>query len=281
MIRIIVREPAGNNLAASRTLLRSMTANRQPPPPLGPVGHADAAQAAPAPGRVLLVAVLIIVGSAVLGLIGGLVWAAVAPRVVYQVYTLNPPTAYAINPETSAFIAADGTYTFIGLGGGAVIGVLAYVFGVRRYGPVPMVAAVIGATAAAFLADWTGNHASGASGFDAVLASSKPGVLLRAPITLGSHGAIAFWPMAAAAVAGGLELISVLRARQLDFGVPAPPSYAAAMGMPPYAAEAVGSQPPHPGGAPGSQPPAGGAPGSQSPSPGGAPGSQPPEQAPG
>jgi hypothetical protein len=168
----------------------------------------------PAPGRALIAACLIVVGSAAVGLAAGLVWAAAAPRVVYQVYTLNPPTAYAINPETSAFIAADGWYCLLALIGGALIGLLGYLFAVRRYGPVPMAAIVIGATGAAFLMQWLGPQESGQPGFNHLLATSRTGTLLHAPISLGSHGALAFWPLAAAAVAGGIELVGVLRARR-------------------------------------------------------------------
>jgi hypothetical protein len=168
----------------------------------------------PAQRRALVVACLIVVGGAVVGLAAGLAWAAVAPRVVYQVYTLNPPTAYAINPETSAFIAADGWYCLLAVVGGALIGLLGYLLGVRRYGPVPMAGIVLGATAAAFLAQWLGHRQSGGPGFNHLLATSRPGTLLHAPISLGSQGALAFWPLAAAAVAGGIELVGVLRDRR-------------------------------------------------------------------
>jgi hypothetical protein len=168
----------------------------------------------PAQSRAVAVACLIIVASVVLGVAGGLIWAAVSPRVLYQVYTLNPPTAYATNPETSAFIAADGWYCLIAAVGGVLIGLLGYLVGVRRYGPVPMAGIAIGATAAAFVCEWLGHRQSGASGFNRVLATSKPGALLYAPISLGSQGALAFWPLAAAAVAGGIVLVGALRARR-------------------------------------------------------------------
>jgi hypothetical protein len=193
----------------------------------------------PANGRAVIAACLIVAGSAVVGLAAGLVWAAVAPRVVYQVYTLNPPTAYAINPETSAFIAADAWYCLLALIGGALIGLLGYRFAVRRYGPVPMAGIVIGATGAAFVVQWFGPERSGQPGFNHLLATSKPGTLLHAPISLGSHGALALWPVAAAAVAGGIELVGVLRAhRQPSYtGLPVP-------GLGPY------GQPPAPSGPP-------------------------------
>src|SRR5258708_32738448 len=112
-----------------------MPDNSRPPPPGGPASPRTAdARPGPPPGRALLAVVLVLAGSAVIGLAGGLLWAVVAPRVRYQMYTLHPPTAYATNPETSAFIAADGWYCFIALAGGALIGLLAYLFAVRRYG---------------------------------------------------------------------------------------------------------------------------------------------------
>jgi hypothetical protein len=168
--------------------------------------------------------VLIVAGSIVLGVAGGAVWAAAAPRVLYQVYTLKPPTAYATNPETSAFIAADGWYCFIALLGGAITGLLGYLFGVRRYGPTSMVGIVVGSVGAAFMTAWLGHALSGGPGFDQVLATSRPGTLLHAPISLGSHGALAFWPLAAACVAGGIELVRVLKARHQDpeDGMPMP-----------------------------------------------------------
>ena len=191
-----------------------MTDNNMLPPPGGPASPLTAAtRPGRPPGRGLLAAVLIVAGSAVVGLAGGLLWAAVAPRVQYQMYTLKPPTAYATNPETSAFIAADGWYCFIALAGGALIGLLAYLFAIRRYGALPMAGAIAGAVGAAFVAQWLGHEASGGPGFNALLARSKPGTYLYAPISLGSHGALAFWPLAAAAVAGGIELIAFMRVR--------------------------------------------------------------------
>jgi hypothetical protein len=193
-----------------------MADNTQLTPPGGPAGYsAVAVQPRPErPGRALLIAVLLIVAGALIGLIGGLLWGGIAPRVVYQVATLKPPTAYAVNPETNAFVAADGIYAFIGLGGGALLGLAGYLFGVRRYGVLPMIGTVGGAIAAAYLAAWIGNVQTGAKSFNNTLSTSKVGEFLRAPIQLGSHGALAFWPVAAALVAGGLELLSFMRARQ-------------------------------------------------------------------
>jgi hypothetical protein len=201
-----------------------MTDNSMLTPPSGPASLSRAQARPGLQGPALLAAVLIAVGSVVVGVAAGAIWAAAAPRVLYQVYTLSPPTAYATNPETSAFIAADGWYCLVAVAGGALIGLLGYLFGVRRYGPAPMAGIVIGSVTAAFIAAWVGHLFSGGPGFDQLLATSKPGTFLHAPISLGSRGALALWPLAAAGVAGGIELIGVLKARhQMPFdGTPMP-----------------------------------------------------------
>ena len=112
-----------------------------------------------------------------------------------------------------------------------------------------MAGVVLGAIAGAFLAKWLGTLLTGGQTFNAKLASSRPGALLRAPITLGAHGAIAFWPIAAALTAGLLELFSVLRARRIAGG-PARGEVAFGHAGPASSAE------PWPGGHPG-PPPAG------------------------
>jgi hypothetical protein len=234
----------------SRTLARTMADNMQLPPSGGPAGYsAVAAQPGSSTGRALLAAVLLVVAGALLGLLGGVIWAAAAPRVVYQVYSLHPqPVAYATNPETSAFIATDGIYTVIAIGGGALLGLAGYVFGVRRYGPAPMAGVAAGAVAAAFLAKWLGPVLTGQNSFSDELGSSKPGALLRAPIALGAHGALAFWPVAAAFVAGGLELISVLRARQASqAGGPGFPAASLLLGRHPRGRRRRGAPPERPG----------------------------------
>ena len=201
-----------------------MTDNTILTPPGGPASLSHG-QAQPRwQGTALLIAVLIVAASVIVGLAAGAIWAVAAPRVLYQVYTLRPPTAYATNPETSAFIAADGWYCIIALAGGALIGLLGYLFGVRRYGPAPMVGIVVGSVAAGYVAAWLGHLLSGGAGFDHVLATSRRGMFLHAPISLGSHGALAFWPLAAAGVAGGIVLVGVLKDRNQPAyeGVPMP-----------------------------------------------------------
>lgn len=161
--------------------------------------------------RALLISLAILLGSALLGIVAGLLWSAIAPQALFMVASRG--VAYVVNPETSAFIAADGYFSIIAVAGGALIGLAAYLAGVRRFGPIPAAAALAGATAAAFLAYWAGSNV-GLDDFRHRLAAAKPGVLLRQPAQLGAHGALAFWPLAAGAVVGGIELLLTMRERQ-------------------------------------------------------------------
>jgi hypothetical protein len=66
---------------------------------------------------------------------------------------------------------------------------------------------VLGGTGASLLAMWIGQRQDLAS-FRSLLASSPAGTRLRDSLTLGGHGAIAFWPLLAGLVIGTAELIS-------------------------------------------------------------------------
>ncbi|HEY6480861.1 MAG TPA: hypothetical protein VIZ00_12580 [Streptosporangiaceae bacterium] len=166
---------------------------------------------APAGRRVMLVTAGIVAGAAVAGVAGGLVWAAVAPRALFMVSA--PGVAYVVNPETSAFIAADGWFSVVAAVGGVIIGVAGYLAGVRRYGPVPVAGILAGATAAAFLAAWIGGQV-GLDAFRYQLRVARAGALIRQPVVLGAHGALAFWPLAAGIAVGIIELIAALAERR-------------------------------------------------------------------
>ena len=166
---------------------------------------------APAGLRVMLVTALIVAGAAVLGIAGGLVWAQVAPRALFMVSA--PGVAYVVNPETTAFIAADGWFSVVAAVGGVIIGAGGYLIGVRRYGPVPVAGILAGATAAAFLAAWVGGQV-GLNAFRHQLGAAKAGALIRQPVVLGAHGALAFWPLAAGAAVVIIELIRALADRR-------------------------------------------------------------------
>jgi hypothetical protein len=188
----------------SRTLLPTMSVPIPLPEP------ARGEQAMPArrsrSGAVAAASSLaVIAGTALLGAAAGLVWAALAPRAWLVVS--GPGAAGLINPETSAFIAADALFVLVCLIGGAVSGVLGYLFVVRKHGPLAMAALLAGAVAAAFVARWIGEQ-SGLATFRHMLATLPAGARLRDSLTLGAGGALAAWPLAAGLVAGGLELLA-------------------------------------------------------------------------
>jgi len=159
----------------------------------------------------------VLLGSAIAGLAGGLIWSAVAPRAAYIVITRG--SADVINAETTAFISADAWYCLIAVIGGLIIGIAGYQFAVRRYGPIPMAALLVGSVLAGWAARWVGQNL-GLSQFNARLLTSRQGTVLHPPPVLGSDpsivlwGAIAFWPLAACLIPAALVFFGSLRDRQ-------------------------------------------------------------------
>jgi hypothetical protein len=175
------------------------------------------------PGVVVAVAA-VLVGTALLGVAAGFAWAAVAPRALAVV--AGRGSADVVNPETNAFIAADGWFTLLTAVGGIVSGLLGYVLTVRRHGPLAMAAVVVGGLPAALIAMWIGQQ-SGTAAFNHALEVGQSGVLVQAPLSLGGIGALAFWSLFAGLTAGGIEIVSQLRERQaararVSYGPPGP-----------------------------------------------------------
>jgi hypothetical protein len=175
--------------------------------------------------RALAVLAAVIAGTALLGVAAGFLWSAVAPRAL--VVVLGPGTPYAVNPESSAYIAADGWFTLLTVAGGVISGLLGYPLAVRRHGALAMAGVLVGGAVAALLAKWIGQQ-SGAAAYSHSLAAGRPGVLLHEPLMLGGLGALAFWPLAAGLVAGGIEAVILLRERRAASS----PPQAAAPGAP-------------------------------------------------
>ncbi|HVB46554.1 MAG TPA: hypothetical protein VNF47_28125 [Streptosporangiaceae bacterium] len=156
----------------------------------------------------------LLLGSALVGLAGGFAWGQFAPRVSYVLVSRG--SADVVNPETTAFIVGDAWYCLVAVIGGAVIGLAGYLLAVRRYGPAPMAAVLIGSVVAGFIARAVG-QGMGLSQFNSALLTSRPGAVLHAPPVLGADpstilwSAIAFWPLAACLVAGGLLVLAAMR----------------------------------------------------------------------
>jgi hypothetical protein len=188
--------------------------------PSGPAGHQPTdSQAGPGRGAARtgppLFAALaaVVLGTALLGLAAGFIWAAVAPRAMIVV--LGRGSADVVNPETSAFIAADGWFSLLSVAGGIVSGLAGYLIAVRRHGAIAMAGVLAGAVAAALIARWIGQM-PGQAELNHTLALGRPGTLLQEPLALGGIGVLAFWPLAAGLVAGGIEAVSLLRDRLQD-----------------------------------------------------------------
>jgi len=193
------------------------------PEPPGAARPGDARPARPfdASPAAIGATLAIVAGTALLGLAAGYVWSLVAPRALLVI--VSHGAAGLVQSETSAFIAADGVFCLIALAGGVVSGALGYLLGVRKYGPLPMIGVLAGALAAGFLARWAGEQ-PGSGMFHHLLATLPVGARLHDSLTLGASGAIAFWPLAAGLVAGGLEAFETRdqRRRPGAVGTPLP-----------------------------------------------------------
>jgi hypothetical protein len=142
--------------------------------------------------------------SALLGLLTGLIWSALAPRALLVLQSRG--VAYLINVETSAYIAADAWFCLLTAIGGLICGIAGYFIAVRRYGATAVTGLILGGVAASLLAMWVGQQ-QGTAGFQAALLSRPVGTLLREPLLLGGWGTIAFWPLLAALTIGTIELV--------------------------------------------------------------------------
>jgi hypothetical protein len=188
-----------------------MTGSSQLPPPPGP-GRRQPGDGLSRSLRAALIALAAVVaGTAALGAATGFLWASVAPRALAVVVAHG--SANVVNPETNAFIAADGWFTLLTAVGGVVSGLLGYALAVRRHGALAMTGVLVGALAATLIAMWIGQR-SGTAAFNHSLAIDRPGTRLHVPLTLGGRGPLAFWPLAAGLTAGGIELIGLLRERK-------------------------------------------------------------------
>jgi hypothetical protein len=142
-----------------------------------------------------------LIGSAVLGLLGGLIWGEAAPRA--QLQEISAGTADLVSAETRAFFGADAWFCGIAVIAGLLTGILGYRFLVARRGGGGRAAAtaglVLGAVAGSFVMMWLGEQI-GLSAYNHDLASSANGTLFSASLALGAKSALVFWPLFTSAV---------------------------------------------------------------------------------
>jgi hypothetical protein len=140
-------------------------------------------------------------GSAVLGLLGGLIWGEFAPRAMLQ--EIRAGTAEVINAETRAFFGADVWFCGIAVVAGLLTGILGYRFAVapRTGGSRAAVVAalILGGLAGELVMLWLGEQI-GLSAYSQHLASSPNGTLFSSSLALGAKSALVFWPLFTAIV---------------------------------------------------------------------------------
>jgi hypothetical protein len=146
--------------------------------------------------------------TAVAGLPAGYVWALLAPRALAQVVSRG--AASVVNPETTAFIAADAWFGLIAAVGGLLTGAAGYLFLVRRRGAPAALGLILGGLAAAALMLWIGDN-YGHAAFQHRLLTSPGGTYLHASLSLGAKSAMIFWPMFAALAIAVPEAVAHLR----------------------------------------------------------------------
>ena len=176
----------------------------EPPAVPGPDGVPGPGRAPARARSAFLALIATAAASALLGVLIGFVWSAVAPRALLVV--AGRGVAYVANAETSAFIAADAWFCLLTAAAGLICGVAGYLLAVRRHGAAALTGLVLGCVAAAALAMWIGQQ-QGLASFRSALAVSAAGVRLREPLALGGYGALAFWPLLVGLVVGSIEVI--------------------------------------------------------------------------
>ena len=140
-------------------------------------------------------------GSAVIGLLGGLIWGELAPRAMLQ--EVGAGIAQVTNAETRAFFGADVWFSGIAVVAGLLTGVLGYRFAVAPRDGAARAAVtlslILGAVAGALVMLWLGEQI-GLSAYNQHLASSAKGTVFSSSLALGSKSALAFWPLFTAIV---------------------------------------------------------------------------------
>jgi hypothetical protein len=167
-------------------------------------------------------AAVIMVAVAVCGVLLGLLWMWLAPRVPL---IADGEAVYLKDTEGEQAIGVDGTFTLLALAFGAVSG--AVVFLLRKRGGIPL---VVGLTAGALLGAVIGWRLGIFLGPETdVVAHAKSvgkGVAFDAPLELKAKGTLLAWPVAALLVHLGLTGLFGPRDPEpypFDYGDPARP----------------------------------------------------------
>ncbi|MBC7268346.1 MAG: AAA family ATPase [Streptomyces sp.] len=211
-----------------------MTAPLTPPPPpheqssqASPYSHpawppspAGAVQDGPGMRTELREAALVTVVVALAGVLLGVLWNWLAPRVPLVGEVMDGSwVVYLKDTEGEQRIGVDGTFTLLALAFGVVSAVV--VFLLRRRGGVPLVVALgVGGLLGALLAWRVGVWLGPTSDVIGHAKDVGRGVTFAAPLKLGAKGALLAWPVAGLVVHLGLTALFGPRDPEVPYGVP-------------------------------------------------------------
>ncbi|MDQ6650343.1 MAG: hypothetical protein M3Z02_09540, partial [Actinomycetota bacterium] len=136
----------------------------------------------------------------------GLVWALVSPRVAVQT---GPSGPQLLEPETKAFVAADGLFLLVTSIVGLICGLLAWRLA-RRYGIPVLLALVVGGLLASLVA-WKTGRLLGLHDYRVVLRSGAAGGRASMNVELRATGVLVGWAVAAVVGYGGCVAASLAR----------------------------------------------------------------------
>lgn len=139
-------------------------------------------------------AIALVVG--VTGVLLGLLWAWLAPRVQY---VSNGEAVFLRDTESEARIGSDSVFFLLSLGFGVLSASAVFLW--RRRGGVPQVVGLVLGSAFAAVVGWrVGLWLGPSSDLVGVARRAGKGVPFDAPLELMAHGALLAWPMAAVIV---------------------------------------------------------------------------------
>jgi len=179
-----------------------------------------------------------VVIQALIGVVAGLIWSAVAPRAPYLA---TPEGLRLADPSTQAIIAADGWFAVITGAAGLIVGIVAFLPGRRR--PLGVLLGLTGGgLVAACLAWWVGNTVN--LGPATVTASGVTGNVVPGALELTALGVLIAWPLAATAVFAVLLAVTAYRDSPLNHPAGESGAYGVPPGGPPFPYQAPPGQPP-------------------------------------
>jgi len=183
-----------------------------PPPPYEPTLERKPREVLPE----LRIGLLLVAAGAVLGVVLGLLWVWLAPRVGFQV---EGDRILYLDPEGEERAGADGVFALLGLGAGVLSALVAFLVTRARGGGVATaIGLAVGGLIGSVIGWQLGMRLGPTGDIKAHALQVGEGGRFDAPIELGAHGALLVWPMTAMVVL--LALSAAFGKREQD-----PPPY--------------------------------------------------------